>query len=224
MPPHSTGPDRAAGSDARAAADAARRYRTETRIVAAATELFLRDGYAATTLAAVATKAGVSERTVYVRFKGKVELFQRVIEVGIVGDVDDLPMPQRQWSLDALSAPTAAERIHAFADGVAEMHERLGPLMAVNGEVEGSEPAVQVSAGRWRDATHAYLTQFWAALQRDELIDADADLDWLIDTTTILTAAESRLLISRTLGWDRETFRAWIVETFHRIIGLQSTS
>src|SRR6201993_3483405 len=41
---------------------------TEQRILAAATELFLADGYVATTLEAVARGARVAARTVYVRF------------------------------------------------------------------------------------------------------------------------------------------------------------
>jgi len=44
---------------------------TEQRIATAATELFLADGYVATTLEAVARRARVAARTVYVRFGTK---------------------------------------------------------------------------------------------------------------------------------------------------------
>jgi AcrR family transcriptional regulator len=46
------------------------------RIVDAATLLFLRDGYGATSLEAVAAAAGVSKRTLYARFAGKAALLQ----------------------------------------------------------------------------------------------------------------------------------------------------
>ncbi|MDN3445740.1 TetR/AcrR family transcriptional regulator [Microbacterium sp. APC 3901] len=210
--------------DARAASNSARRRRTERRIIDAATALFLRDGYASTSLAAVADAAGVSERTVYVRFAGKVALFQRVIEVGIVGDLDDVPLPEREWSIRALSAPSARERIVAFADGVADMHERLGPLMAVNGEVEGSEAVVHASAQAWRSATHVFLRRFWGAMCDDGLLSDACDLQWLVDTTTVLTAAESRLLITRTLGWDRTAFRDWMVKTMMILAEVRSTA
>ncbi len=45
----------------------------------AATALFLRDGYAATSLEAVASAAGVSKRTLYARFAGKSELLRVVV-------------------------------------------------------------------------------------------------------------------------------------------------
>ena len=53
---------------------AARVADTEERILVAARTLFLRDGYAATTLAAVADAARVGHRTVYVRFGTKAAL------------------------------------------------------------------------------------------------------------------------------------------------------
>jgi len=63
---------------------------TEQRIVAAATELFLADGYVATTLEAVARRARVAARTVYVRFGTKAALFKRVVDVAIVGDTEQV--------------------------------------------------------------------------------------------------------------------------------------
>jgi AcrR family transcriptional regulator len=49
------------------------------RIIDAATEIFLRDGYGASSLEAVASAAGVSKRTLYARFAGKAALFQVVV-------------------------------------------------------------------------------------------------------------------------------------------------
>jgi TetR/AcrR family transcriptional regulator, mexJK operon transcriptional repressor len=48
-------------------------------VLDAATDLFLRDGYGATSLEAVAAAAGVSKRTLYARFSGKAALLQVVV-------------------------------------------------------------------------------------------------------------------------------------------------
>jgi AcrR family transcriptional regulator len=48
-------------------------------VLDAATELFLRDGYGATSLEAVAAAARVSKRTLYARFPGKAALLQVVV-------------------------------------------------------------------------------------------------------------------------------------------------
>lgn len=49
------------------------------RILEAATELMLEQGYGATSIEAVATRAGVSKRTFYHRFADKAELVQAVV-------------------------------------------------------------------------------------------------------------------------------------------------
>ena len=51
------------------------------RIVAAASSLFLRDGYAATSVEAIAAAAGISKRTFYARFSGKSAVFQAVMRM-----------------------------------------------------------------------------------------------------------------------------------------------
>jgi TetR/AcrR family transcriptional repressor of mexJK operon len=48
-------------------------------VLDAATDLFLRDGYGATSLESVAAAAGVSKRTLYARFSGKAALLQVVV-------------------------------------------------------------------------------------------------------------------------------------------------
>jgi AcrR family transcriptional regulator len=52
---------------------------TRERICIAAEELFIRDGYARTTIRAVAKAAGVAEATVYLAFAGKAALLDAVI-------------------------------------------------------------------------------------------------------------------------------------------------
>src|SRR5215469_18698358 len=100
---------------------AARVAETKERILAAARELFVHDGYAATTLAAVADAARVAPRTVYVRFGTKAELLRRVVDVAIVGDTQDIDLQSRDWYQAALTAPTIEERIGLFADGSAAL-------------------------------------------------------------------------------------------------------
>src|ERR1700685_1590504 len=84
---------------------------TEQRIVVAATELFLANGYVATTLEAVAKHAQVGARTVYLRFGTKAALFKRVVDVAIVGDTDPVDVLGRDWVQETLTAPTDVARI-----------------------------------------------------------------------------------------------------------------
>lgn len=57
-------------------------------LIAAALELFVERGFAATRLDDVARRAGVSKGTVYLYFPSKEELFKQVIRTGIVPVID----------------------------------------------------------------------------------------------------------------------------------------
>jgi AcrR family transcriptional regulator len=193
---------------------------TEQRIVAAAAELFLADGYVATTLEAVAKRAQVGARTVYLRFGTKVALFKRVVDVAIVGDTEPVDVLGRDWMQPALTAPTATERIAATAAAGRQVMERTGALFAVAQQAAAIEPLI---AGFWQQGReqhrHANVV-VWTRMAEDGLLDPRVDLDWLIDTTTILAAAETYLLITRLTDWDLDTYQGWLATTWTRMAGV----
>lgn len=191
---------------------------TEQRIVAAATELFLADGYVATTLEAVARRASVAARTVYVRFGTKAALFKRVIDVAIVGDTEPVDVLGRDWMQAALTAPTAAERIAASAAASRQIMQRTGALFAVAQQAAAVEPLI---AGFWqqgREQTRHTFAVFWTRMAEDGLLGPGADRTWLTDTTSILSAAETYLLITRTTGWDLDAYERWLIRTLSQLI------
>ena len=190
---------------------------TEQRIIAAATELFLADGYVATTLEAVARRAAVGARTVYVRFGTKAALFKRVVDVAIVGDTQPVGVLGRDWMQTALTAPTAAERITAMAAAGRQIMARTGALFAVAQQAAAVEPLIATFWQQGREQTrHAYAV-FWTRMADDGLLDPAIDLDWLTDTTSILAAAETYLLTTRLTGWDLDTWQHWLATTCTRL-------
>ena len=190
---------------------------TEQRILAAATELFLADGYVATTLEAVAKRAQVGARTVYLRFGTKAALFKRVVDVAVVGDTEPVDVLGREWMQAALAAPTAAERIAASAAAARQIMERTGALFAVAQQAAAVEPLIAAQWQLGREQTRYAHAVFWTRMAEDGLLDPVLDLDWLIDTSTILAAAETYLLIMRLTSWDLDTYQDWLVTTSVRL-------
>jgi len=190
---------------------------TEQRILAAATELFLADGYVATTLEAVARHAEVGARTIYLRFRTKAELFKRVVDVAIVGDTRPVDVLGRDWMQAALTAPTAAERITASAAAGRQIVQRTGALFAVAQQAAAVEPLIE---GFWQQgreqSRHAHAV-FWTRMADDGLLDPAIDLDWLVDTTSVLAAAETYLLITRMIGWNLDAYQDWLTATLTRL-------
>jgi AcrR family transcriptional regulator len=191
---------------------------TEQRILAAATELFLEGGYLATTLEAVARRAQLATRTVYLRFGTKAALFKRVVDVAIVGDTEPVDVLGRDWMQAALTAPTAAERIAASAAAGRQIMQRTGPLFAVAQQAASVEPLI---AGFWqqgREQSRRVHALFWTRMAEDGLIDTTVDLAWLIDTTGILAAAETYLLVTRMVGWDLDAYERWLARTLSQLM------
>ena len=190
---------------------------TEDRIIAAATELFLAEGYVATTLEAIARRAQVGARTVYVRFGTKAALFKRVVDVAIVGDTLPIDVLSRDWAQAAVTAPTAAERIAAGAAIGRQIIERTGALFAVAQQAAAVEPLI---AGFWqqgREQSRHAQAVFWSRMAEDGLLDPGVDLAWVIDTASILGSAETYLVITRMLGWDLDEYENWLVTTSVRL-------
>lgn len=190
---------------------------TEQRIIAAATELFVADGYQATTLEAVAKRARVGARTVYVRFGTKASLFKRVVDVAIVGDTAPVGVLGRDWMQRSMTAPTAAERIAASAAAGRQIMERSGALFAVAQQAAAVEPLIESEWQAGRLGTRKAQEVFWTAMAADGMLPAGADVEWLIETTAVLGAAETYLLITRLSGGDLDQYEQWIVTTWTRL-------
>jgi AcrR family transcriptional regulator len=192
---------------------------TEQRIIAAATELFLADGYVPTTLEAVARRAQIAPRTVYVRFGTKAALFKRVVDTAIVGDTEPVGVLDRDWAQAAVTAPTAAQRIAASAAIGRQIMQRTGALFAVAQQAAAVEPLIAEGWQQGREQSRHAQAVFWTRMADDGLLDPAVDLDWLIDTTSILAAAETYLLITRMTTWDLDTYQDWLAAAFTRLAG-----
>jgi AcrR family transcriptional regulator len=196
---------------------AARVLENEERIVRAAHELFVRNGYQATTLTAVADAAGVAHRTVYVRFGTKAALLKRVIDIALVGDLAPIDVVSREWYGTATTAPTLDARIAAMAEGSARLLASAADVIAVAREAEATEPLLAAAAQAGRAATRDAIRTFWTRAHDDGLLPAGCDLPWLADTTSVLAHADTYLLMRETLGMTPERYRPWLATTWRRM-------
>jgi AcrR family transcriptional regulator len=78
--------------------------RLRERILVAATELFLAEGYGSTSIEAVARRAGVSKRTLYDRFDDKTDLFAGVVHriIEQIRPAPDVPLVEGATLPDVL--------------------------------------------------------------------------------------------------------------------------
>jgi AcrR family transcriptional regulator len=196
---------------------AARAQRTEQRIVSAARQLFVERGYRGTTLSDVAKGAGVSDRTIYVRFASKAELLKRVIDVAVVGDSKQVRLADRDWVGVLMNAPTLEERLAADAAGTAQLMERIAPVFAVAMQAVGEEPLIAADTQAAREETLRQGRAFWEKLYADGLMNPDVDLEWVVATSALLANAETYVHMTLTLRWTRDEYERWRYRTWRHL-------
>src|ERR1700704_382936 len=116
-------------------ADAARE--TRRRIIAAARHELLEGGYQATTLSALARRAGVSQQTIYNSVGGKAALLKAVYDVQLAGDDEPIAMNDRPEFRAVQSQRSMAATLRAYATMSRMIIGRVGSLLGV-GFVEGA--------------------------------------------------------------------------------------
>jgi AcrR family transcriptional regulator len=170
--------------------------RTRESVCAAAEVLFLRDGYARTSMRTVAKQAGVSKATMYLAFAGKAALLDAVI----LRAVRDNPSEP----LDAILAAPPHQLIPRLAVSNAALMARAAPLIAL-----GEAAAVMEAELRpLRERAHANLRAAFgriaarldaAGLLKSDVEGAAVTLYALCTETTYLRA-----------GLEPDAYAAWL--------------
>src|SRR5215211_7393861 len=104
---------------------------TRRQILEAAQRLFERQGYAATTMAAIAGEAGVALKTVYVAFETKSGLLRALWHLLLRGDEQAAPVADRRWYQEVLEEPDPDRLLALTARNARVVKERAGALMEV---------------------------------------------------------------------------------------------
>lgn len=188
------------------AARTAAAQETRRKIRAAAAEGFVLQGYAATSMKAIAAAAGVSEATVFLAFPTKAALLAECIRVAVRGGDDPTPLLAREWPRVLLEAPPE-RMLGLLADGSAELLSRTARLLAVGESVGPAEPVLNEVRERGRAATHADLLALARALKRAGALKHGMSPERAADILYALAASESvylRLVEHR--GWSTAAY------------------
>src|SRR5258706_7249472 len=90
--------------------------RTQQAIVAMASDLFVERGYASTSLADIATAAGVARPTVFAAFGSKAALLRQVLDQALARDDAPVAVADRPWFRPVWDATTPAAVLDAYAE------------------------------------------------------------------------------------------------------------
>lgn len=131
---------------------------TRRQVVAAGRELFLERGYAATTMAEVAARAGVAVQTVYTVVGGKAALAKAVFDVAVVGDDEPVSVSERPEIARVSAEPDGRRKVELFATFVSGVLERVTPIelvvrVAADSDAEAADLIERYYQGRLHGMT-----------------------------------------------------------------------
>ncbi|MFD9870951.1 TetR/AcrR family transcriptional regulator [Streptomyces niveus] len=188
---------------------AERSRRTREKIVRAARDLFLAQGYGATSLQEVADRAGVAVQTVYFVFRNKRALFKDVVDTSIAGDAEPVATMDREWFRSACAELTAAGQLRAHVRGARDVLGRVAPIMPLIAAAAATDPEI---AAQWPDGPDPrYTVQYAAAKALTSKPDARPDIDpaRAADLLYGMLSPELYLIFVRDRGWSPEAWEEW---------------
>ncbi|MET9241837.1 helix-turn-helix domain-containing protein [Nonomuraea sp. NPDC003709] len=186
---------------------------TRRRILAAASELFVQEGYGATNLQDVAEKAGVAVQTIYFVFGNKRALLKELVDVTIAGDDEPVATMDRPWYVAALAAGTAQDMLRAYVAGTTSVLERVAPIGRVLEAAVASDPEVAALWPHDVDPRHVVQQGAARALAGKPGARAEVSVEEAADLLYGLLSPELYLLFVRERGWTRERWEQWVGET-----------
>ncbi|MBA8792516.1 AcrR family transcriptional regulator [Friedmanniella endophytica] len=176
--------------------------------------MFRSQGYLGTTLADVASSAGVSVQTVYNLVGGKPALLKAVYDRSVAGDDAEVPMAQRPIIQAMTSAPDARTALGLYAQLARQIGERTAAIISVIlAQAAAGDPllteladTVERERGFGTTATaHHLAATFGLRPELDET--AAADVLW------VLTAPEVADRLVRRRGWSWDAYEHWLART-----------
>jgi AcrR family transcriptional regulator len=191
----------AAGRQARADAQRAAAYDV-------ARELFLRDGYAATTVDSIAQAAGVSAATIYKTYGGKAGVVRGLCERGLAGGG---PVPAETRS-NALRDGDGHALVAGWGALVAEVSPRIAPLLLVLRDAAREDADAAALFEEFDAQRLRRMRDNARALMQTGAVRSDVSVDDVRDVLWLASAPELYELLVRRRGWSVKKYARFVGE------------
>src|SRR4051812_21274725 len=181
-------------------------------ILDAAARRFEAQGYAATTMEAIATEAGVSLKTVYVAFTTKSGLLRALWDLQLKGDQDDSGVAERPWFREVLEEPEPERQLRRNAKNARAVKERIASVLKV---IRDAAPVDADTAALWDlIQTDFYENQrvIVTSIAGKGALRPDLDITRATDILWTLNHPDQWFLLVGRRGWSADEFEQWFAD------------
>ncbi len=182
---------------------------TRLEILEAAQRLFERDGYAATTMAAVAVEARVALKTVYIAFETKSGLLRALWNLRLRGGQDEIPVAEQQWYRAVLDEPDPERQLRMNAHNSAHGKVRIGGLLEVIRSAAPTAPDIGALWHRIQTEYHANQGAIVQSINDKGALNPALDVARATDILWTLNHPNTWQLLAGQRGWSAEQYEQW---------------
>ena len=185
---------------------------TRLEILGAAQRLFEGDGYAATTMLAIATEARVALKTVYVAFETKSGVLRALWNLRLRGGHEDVPVAEQQWYRAVLEEPDPERQLRMNAHNSAHGKVRIGGLLEVLRSAAPIDPEIAALWNRIQTEYHANQGAIIRSLDDKHALKAGLGVERATDILWTLNHPNTWQLLAGERGWTAEEYEQWTGE------------
>jgi AcrR family transcriptional regulator len=186
--------------------------RTRWAVLEAARQLFLERGFAATTMPAIASTAGVSVQTVYKAFGNKPRLAKAVFDVAMAGDDEPVPLLQRASLGRVRDERDPRTKLRLYGEFLAEVAPRHVPVQLVIRDAATSDPEARAVWAELQAERLKGMTLFARALHDDGHLRPEVSTNEARDLLWTYNSAEVFQLLVLDRGWSPKRYGRWAAD------------
>ena len=190
--------------------------RTRTRILDAASKLFLERGYARTTMKDIAELAGVARDTIHAVYGSKARVLTALIDLRLVPDGSVASARERPDALAVRNEVDQRKQIELFASFIAGLSTQLRPVFEILRTASAVEPEmanVFEEMDRFRMRNMQTYARWIAARGRLRVNTRRAgEIIWALASPDV-----GRMLCDE-LGWTQKQHASWLSDTLARTL------
>ena len=162
---------------------------------------------------AIADRAGVALKTIYLAFGTKVGVLHGLWDVRLGGDDQPIPVTERPWYRQLLQADDPHQLVRAGARQSRVVKDRAGDLMRIIRQAAVTEPALADLWDRIETEFRAVLGGLAERLAALGSLTPGVDVTRATDLLWTLNHPDTWYLLVRQCGWTADAYEQWVGDT-----------
>ncbi len=184
---------------------------TRGKVVDAATELFLRDGFVTTTMTAIAKEAGVAVQTLYLAFGSKTAILQAAFDHALRGDAET-DIADQEWYAQVVAGTDGPAALRLMCDRSSAVIGRAAPLFDVM-RAASADPEVGGMLAHNKKLRYAGYRHLLENVSTRAGFNSNLTLEDALGIVYTALSEDAYLLMVTEHGSTPERWLAWVTET-----------